>query len=286
FNCPESILAPLKAIGFDLLTTANNHALDRGWQGVISTIRFLKSYGFYHTGTFLSEEDYNKPLVVDIKGIKLCFIAETYHANGLEKVFKGKMKHYGVKYIRNSNQKKDVQKCRSAGADKVVFSIHWGNEYMRYPMTMVKNLEKRYIKAGADIIIGSHPHFVQPFRVQNVKTGNNSTKKVVTAWSMGNFISGMRAQYADTGMILYIDIRKNLKTGKVSIGKLSWVPTWVDRDGEVGGKREYRVIPVGRFLFDSELFSTLKPTSQVRLKQVWQESLEVPGITHGLPLVE
>ncbi|MBU1218323.1 CapA family protein [Myxococcota bacterium] len=276
FNTPETILDALKEVGFDVLTTANNHALDRGLTGLISTIKNIKNQGFMHTGTYANRKDYLNPFIITVKGIKICIVAETMNANGLEKLDYGPETNHIVRYIGKSNPAADVQRCKNGGSDITMIFPHWGTEYQRYPDDFQKKAAEVYIKAGYDLIIGSHPHFPQPFEIRKVKTKDHY-KNVFIAWSLGNFISGMTGRYMDTGLILKIVLGKDNKTGKAFFKSALWTNIWLHREWEPNRKLRLKIIPVSEYLFNPTRYRTLSKDSRIRLKQVWKECIEVPG---------
>jgi poly-gamma-glutamate capsule biosynthesis protein CapA/YwtB (metallophosphatase superfamily) len=237
FNSPDEYITALKNNGFNLLTTANNHALDRGKNGVIRTIEEMNKNNINYTGTFESEKDRDSIRIFNIKGIKIAFLAYTYGTNGIP-VPKGS--GYLVNIIDPELIYNDVKKAREKGAEIVLVYLHFGDQYVTRPTSYQKETVKKVINAGADIIIGGHPHVLQP--VQYFKTKNAKLDTGFIAYSMGNFFSNQRERYTDAGMILNISLSKNLYDGSIYISNVSYTPTWVFK-GEVQNKNEFLILP-------------------------------------------
>ena len=152
FNAPDAVADALKAAGFDVLTTANNHSLDRRFEGVKRTIDVLDERGLLHTGTYRTQEESKEILIQEVKGTKIAFLAYTYGTNGI-KVDKGK--EYSVNYINKDKIVKDIKEARLQEAEVICASVHFGVEYMRTPNQAQKDLVDLLVDNGVDIILGS-----------------------------------------------------------------------------------------------------------------------------------
>src|SRR4030067_744270 len=216
FNTPDEYITALYNAGFHLLTTSNNHSLDRGEAGVLRTIEQIKKNGLLYNGTFTSKEDRDLIRVVDIKGIKISFLAYTFGTNGIP-VPKGKS--YLINLIDFDLIKSDIEKARKLGAEIVLVHYHFGDEYKREPSSFQKEVVLKTIFYGADIIIGGHPHVLQPTQFYKSKEGRLDTGFV--AYSLGNFISNQRDRYKDAGVIMNIEITKNLNSTAIYISDVS-----------------------------------------------------------------
>ncbi len=263
FNTPVQYLDALKNAGFDVLTTANNHSLDRGFVGVEKTIVELNNRGFLHTGTARSLDERNNSLILTKNNTKLGVLAYTYGTNGI-KIPDGKS--FCVNLIDTLQIKEDILKSKQYGADVVLVFLHWGNEYQRFPNDSQKSLESYIRKNGGLLVFGSHPHVLQPVNADSdYKTG-------FTIFSMGNFISAQRKQYTDCGIIVKIKLIKNLATNEVSVIKANFVPTYVST------QNGFRILPVYDALesINNKSVNHLSYTSsiieQTRIKEVWNET--------------
>ncbi|MEG3849860.1 CapA family protein [Microcoleus sp. herbarium19] len=240
FNAPAQLADAAKKAGFNILTTANNHALDRGEKGVIRTIANLRDRKIASTGTAASVAEASKPLISTKNSISLAILAYTYSTNGIP-IPKGK--DYLVSLIDEKKIVKDIAKARKQGADIVTISLHFGDEYQRQPNPQQKQLVENLLKAGADIILGSHPHVVQPYKIFKFPGKNGKTRKAVAIYSMGNFISGQTKDYTDLGVIFQVNIRKNFPEKTAEITGIKAIPTWVHRYPQ-NNQLKYRVLPL------------------------------------------
>ncbi len=281
FNTPREILTALREAGFDVLTTANNHSMDRREYGILKTIEHLDEAGIKHTGTFSSAEERSKVLIIDIRGVKVALLAYTYGTNGIP-VPAGKS--HLVNLLDLQQIQKDVSKARAEGADVVLVSLHFGIEYRRFPGEEERQLVEEVFRAGADIIAGSHPHVLQPMVRRDLLADADG---LFVAYSLGNFISGQRGRYKDSGVILNLKLEKDMATGKIRLLEAAYIPTWVHKYREKG-KTRFRVVAVEKAIRDYEqrLDGRLTARDYERLQQVWQEttsllsSPEGPSIRH------
>ncbi len=183
FNTPWEVgTAAIKA-GFDVFTCATNHSMDVGTAGIEKELEFFAKHPeITHVGTNATEEDYNKITYLEKNGIKFALLNYTYGTNGISVP---EDKYYMVNMLEEEKVKKDITEARE-NADVVVVLPHWGTENSHD----VNEEQKKYIKLfsslGVDIVIGTHPHVLQPVEwVTNEETG----KKMLVYYSLGNFIS-------------------------------------------------------------------------------------------------
>ncbi|MHB8158867.1 MAG: CapA family protein, partial [Desulfocucumaceae bacterium] len=158
----------------------------------------------------------------------------------------------------------------------IVAYMHFGTEYQRHPNEFQRTLARELFDAGADVVVGSHPHVVQPLEWQG-RVLDGRQKKVLAAYSLGNFISNQRWRYSDCGMILNLDILKN-DDGTASLEGASYVPVWVHTYTKDGVKK-YRVLPVREALKNYEAKSDplLTGADYLSLQQVWQDTTALMG---------
>lgn len=224
FNAPESLLAAIKDAGVDFLTLANNHILDRYFDGMVTTVNNVENYGFDFTGAYRTPEEAGQPVVIEVNGIKLGMLAYTAHTNGMEAFSDAEATEYGVSYLYGADFEADVQKLRDAGADVIIAMPHWGTEYKRQPDADVRRTAEKLAAAGVDVILGSHPHMVQPIEWLTVETETGEHTALV-AWSLGNFIDNMKIQYTDSGIILDFTIVE-AADGGFDIVDVGYVPIY------------------------------------------------------------
>lgn len=240
FNAPAELGEALKAAGFNLITNANNHALDQGESGILRTIENLKALDIPFKGTASTQEEADSMVLSEKNGIVMGLLAYTYGTNGIEAP---EGKPYLVSLIDEEKIKADIVRLRDAGADFITVSLHFGTEYQIAPNEEQKRLARRLVAAGADIIAGSHPHVVQPYEVVETTDANGRTKKGLIIYSMGNFISNQRGDSKDYGVIFKVNVRKNMTDGSVDFTEIESIPTWVHRYKPDQAYR-YRVLPV------------------------------------------
>lgn len=234
FNSPQEVGDALIDAGVDIVSTANNHSLDKGEKGIQSSIVYYEKVGLPYVGFFKSKEDQEKLRILNKNGVKLAFLSYSYGTNGIP-VPKGK--DYLVNLIDKEKMSSEIHKARKA-ADVVVMSIHWGNEYQRYPSDQQEQLGQFLVEEGVDIVFGHHPHVLQPMKM--VKTQDNRNAFII--YSLGNFISGQMRDYKDIGGIATIEITKNISQNgtKVDISNPKFEPTYVSSKH----LRQYRVVPL------------------------------------------
>jgi poly-gamma-glutamate capsule biosynthesis protein CapA/YwtB (metallophosphatase superfamily) len=268
FNSPDEYINALKIAGFDLLFTANNHALDRGEYGVLRTIEIINKNKINYDGTFVSQRDRDSIRIFNIKGIKVAFLAYTYGTNGN---IVPKEKPYLINKIDFNLIQKDIQEAKIKNSDVVLVYFHFGTEYKREPDNYQKIVVDSTIKYGADIIIGSHPHVIEPMKM--FKTNNGSLDSGLVAYSLGNFFTNQRWRYSDCGMILNISITKNYKTDKIFISKIDYIPTWTYK-GKIDSKREYVVIPSQTYMLN-DIFSHISKADFQKMIQSFNDTKEI-----------
>lgn len=262
FNGPPELAQALKYAGFNIVTTANNHALDRKEIGVKRTLARLKEQGFVTKGTAASAEEAEQLTIVTKNEINMGILAYTYGTNGLTVPSD---KPYLISLIDEAKIKSDIAKLRSAGADVVVIALHFGIEYQRQPNGDQKALAYSLIQSGADIILGSHPHVVQPYEEVIVTRADGTAKTGYVIYSMGNFISNMKDEYTDYGVIFSANIQKQFPQGTIKITDVKAIPTWVEKI-YTKKHRKYVVLPVEQTI-KKRNHSTLHSSDYKKLEQ-------------------
>ena len=271
FNSPETLALTLKEIGFTAVTTANNHSLDRKEEGVHKTIAHLDQAGLLHTGTFRSEEERKEPLFLQKGEITLALLAYTYGTNGIP-VPKGKP--YLINLIDPVLIRQDILAAREKGADLVAVALHFGSEYQRLPNEAQKKTAEQVLRFGADLILGAHPHVVQPYEWKTVILEDGREHKGLIAYSLGNFISAQRWDYKDVGAILKLALHKGGK-GETRIESVELIPTYVYFH-RANGKRNYVIHPVWRTLENWERGEKDPTLSREAIRYMQQLAEEIP----------
>lgn len=266
FNSPDETIDAIKNAGFDILTTANNHSLDTGIDGLQRTIKVLREKGIDFVGT-ADNEDQSRVLIKDVDGIKLAFLAYTESTNGLGDQYSNDQLHRMLNVMEKENIMQDIEEAKSLDADLIITYMHWGTEYMEEPNEKQIEYAHMLAEAGVDIILGSHPHVIQPSEV--IETDDHETFVV---YSMGNFISNQRQETVgnnrtEDGIIINFDITKNKQTNETFIENVEYVPTWVYKHNENGqSKYTYRILPIEQSLSNAEISDAFKSRMENSLK--------------------
>lgn len=241
FRSPDDLADGLWHAGFDLLTTSNNHSNDAGKSGVINTIKTLKEQGFYHTGTYQNalEKDLTHPLIVYKKGFKLAFLNYTYGTD-----LKKHRPPTIVNLIDPIQMRKDLRIARRMKADAIIVMVHWGREYEVEESSVQRKLAMELLEWGADLVIGGHPHVVQPIVEYPMKNQKGDRETKLVSYSLGNFISNQKKKNTDGGIILEIDLIKNQATKKTQIKDHHYIPVWRYIHKSENDKATFYTIPI------------------------------------------
>ncbi|MHB1687784.1 MAG: CapA family protein [Ignavibacteriaceae bacterium] len=274
FNTPDEFISAIKYAGFKLISTANNHALDRGEKGVLRTIEQLNKNNLNYNGTFISQSDRDSIRIFDIKGIKIAFLAYTYGTNG-NKIPSGKS--YLINIIDTNLIHQDIVRARHEGADIILLHFHFGVEYKRLPTKYQQEIVSVSIRAGADIIIGGHPHVIEP--VNYFKTNDVKMDTGFVAYSLGNFISNQRWRYSDAGVILTLIITKNISNNSIRISKVEYLPTWVFK-GKTPSGNEYQILPA-QIAFGCQIPKYLTSSDLMKMRQAFQDTKNILSTYSG-----
>lgn len=235
FCAPWQLARDLQFCGVSILTTGNNHSCDRGAEGIRTTIRALDSLKILHTGTFTDTLSWQActPLYLRHEGFKVALLNYTYGTNGIP-VTGGQV----VSMIDSAVMRRDIGKAQRDSATNIVVMIHWGDEYALSPNAAQRGLARWLHSLGADAVVGSHPHVVQP--VEYVANEGDTTG--VTAFSLGNFVSNQRERYTTGGIGLRLTIAR--EKGKTTGYRMEYLSSHVYRQIEEGRVRYY-VAPEG-----------------------------------------
>jgi poly-gamma-glutamate capsule biosynthesis protein CapA/YwtB (metallophosphatase superfamily) len=237
FNAPDEYIEALKKTGFDFLVTANNHSMDMGEKGLLRTIEQIKRNKLGYAGTFESQKDHDSLRLLSVKGIRIAVLNYTYGTNGS---YPDVSRKYMLNVIDSAAIVAEVRKSKSAGADFVLVYFHFGVEYAAEPIESQKNALRWARAAGADIVLGAHPHVVGPCRWLIPDATHPDTCFV--AWSLGNFLSNQNKRYTDAGVILTLHVKKNFDQKSTCFGQAEYLPTWVYR-GEKSSKKMHVIFP-------------------------------------------
>lgn len=274
FSTPPSILDTLIDCGVDMLTMCNNHMLDGFWDGLRESIGLVDAAGLKHVGAYTTPEEYNTPEIMEICGIKVGFLNYNETTNTMDQKSDSAATEYGFRYIKNADFTQQVQVLRNAGADVVVGYMHWGDEYERTPEASTKKYAQQLVAAGVDIVIGGHPHVVQPCEYVTATAADGTTRTALVVYSIGNFISDQRLQYRDSGFIFDFTIEEQAD-GTFKITNPTYIPTYVWRWGDEDTGYDYRILPIGQYMENPP--AGMSDEEYARMKECWYEIYEQMG---------
>ncbi|MDU7150942.1 MAG: CapA family protein [Peptoniphilus grossensis] len=268
FNFPKETIYSLKNAGFDALSTANNHALDTGLDGIGETISHIKESGMKSFGTLA--EDGDKGIIIEKNGIKIGLISFTDTLNGMDSLMRGK--EYSVNTFAQ-DVKSDIQNLKD-NSDIVIVYPHWGNEYQLVPNERQIFLKEMLQDAGADIILGSHPHVLQRYEVED-----KNDKKYFTIYSLGNALSNQRVENlkksgVDTGVLIKLVIEKDNVSGETKLKSYGVYPTYVNRY-YANGKLNYDLVKLEDIVPGGRLDGVTTEELKAKADKKYKEALKV-----------
>ena len=250
FGSPDALARALYRRGIDLLTLANNHSLDNGAAGLLRTLKTVHKIGFYSLGTYSSQKDWEARRVLLIKknGFKLAFLNYSKDTNGI-----AIPKNLKVNLMRRREIAADLKAAHELKPDAIIVLYHFGGEYRLWPSARQKAYAHYAFWHGADVVLGTHPHVVQPYRIVQMKDIYGRRRKRLVAYSLGNFISSQRWRYANGGIIFYFDLikkrsyRNRNRKAEILFGGIGYEPVWVYIKYEKKN-RKYYVLPIKEYL--------------------------------------
>lgn len=264
FNTPDELATNLKDMGIDMVSTANNHCMDKGYKGLTRTLDVLDKAGIEHTGTSRSEEEQNTILVKDVNGIKIALLAFTYGTNGITVPSD---KKYAVNMIDKEFMKKQIEAAKEKEVDLICVNMHWGIEYQLKQNKEQEQLADFLFENGVDCIFGSHPHVLEPMEKRTITLEDGTTKDGFVIYSLGNFVSGQIYPHTKSTVILNVQITKD-KDGKISIDSVDYTPVYLyDKGAGAKARTRYTLMDVNKSIKDYEagkssiqkaLYNTLK----------------------------
>ena len=274
FNSPDSLATALKKIGVDVISLAGNHALDYGYSGICRTIDVLDNADISHLGTYKTAEDQEKLLIKNVKGVKIAFINYTYGTNGIS-VPSGK--EFCVNLIDKNLIKKQIDQAKSEGADMIVACMHWGTEYKTSANSEQKELADYLFKYGVDIILGNHPHVLEPMEKKTITLDDGTTKDVFVVYALGNFTADQRDEITRDSAILNLNITKNVD-GKISINKVDYVPIYMYKNSNAKSHK-FKILDIEKSIakYESGDTSSISPTVYTNLKTQLEKIKSILG---------
>lgn len=283
FNSPDSLAYSLKNIGIDVISTAGNHCLDMGFDGLSRTIDVLNDADIAHLGTYKTQEEQDKILFKYVKGIKIAFIDYTYGTNGIPVPSD---KKFCVNLIDKNLILKHIESAKSEKADMIVACMHWGTEYKTSANDEQKELADFLFKNGVDIILGNHPHVLENIEKRTVTLDDGTTKDCFVIYALGNFICDQNAENTRNSIILNLTITKHADDNSISIDKIDYVPIYMYKDSSVK-THSMKLIDITKAMNDyesyaedainSNLYNTLQSQLNKIISIVGMQPSSLPG---------
>lgn len=265
FNSPDEVVDALKDTGIDIINYANNHIYDYEDVGLKRTIDVTKEKGLDVLGVKSTEEEKNY-LVKEVNGIKIGFLAyvfETSMINGHKTINSNILSTYSENLINTFNYndlesfykkiENEISAMKSEGVEFIITSMHWGEEYNTYIEASQNEIAKRLNKLGVDIILGGHPHVIQPYEIMRNESGHST----FVIYSQGNSLSNQSEQEigvaeSEDGIMIKFTLEK--KDGNVSLKEYKIIPTWVYKEEKGNGTYYHKIIPVEEALADPKKY--------------------------------
>ncbi len=265
FRSPDALADAIHRAGFDVMVTSNNHSNDAGKLGVTHTIDVLKNLGLYQTGTFKNqaEKDAYYPLIVYKKGFRLAVLNYTYDTNGMPTIAPTV-----VNLIEEDEIKKDIKFAQKLKPDAIIVVMHWGLEYQLNESPVQKKLTEQMFQWGADLIIGAHPHVIQPIKKMTYKDSDGNSKEGLVVYSLGNFISNQKQKNTDGGLMVEIELTKKVGSNKAKVTDHKYIPVWryVDKVNAKNKYGTYRALPIAAFEKDKSNVLKMPASSIQKMK--------------------
>lgn len=240
FSTPDSYKDALVNCGFDVITLANNHILDRGKRGLERTLD--KVADCPNVGAYRDSADraYRYPLILELQGLRIALFNVTYGCNGFFPV-----KPNLVNFIDTAQIAADLQSLEGKDVDMRIMSIHWGDEYVTKAIPKQRELARWMADKGFDLIIGGHPHVVEDaeyLTATRVRDNKEVQVQVPVLYSLGNLISNQRRLNTNGGIMVRIDILRD----NAEIKNVSYLPCYVHK-GTISYKKDEKNITEKHF---------------------------------------
>ena len=230
FNSPYEVGDAFIDAGFNVVSLANNHTLDRGEQAILNSCNYWKDKDVYYAGSYCSQEDRDRVKIYEKNGIKYALLSYTTVDNGLSRPGG---KTYYLNLFDKEIVKQDVEKYRDK-VDLLMVAMHWGQEYTHEPVYEEKDIAEYLASLGVDIVIGTHPHVVQPIEYID---------NTLVIYSLGNFVSAQRGIHKLTGLMVSVNIEKDLIDNKTTIKDVEAELLYTYTDYSKGYRSNYKVYP-------------------------------------------
>lgn len=248
FAAPKEVAYNLKECGVTHIMQANNHICDKYSKGIITTAKHLKEAGLESAGCYIDSVAWrqNSPLWIEKEGFKIALLNYTYGTNGIP-VPKGII----VPHIDTTAIRRDIERAQAGDATNIITFMHWGYEYHTSPSAEQTKLAQWLHTNGVDIVVGSHPHVIQPSHADSTH---------ITIYSMGNLVSNQRKRHTNGGMLVRLDIERDTILNKCRY-TLEHLPHFVYK-APLGDSPRYYCTPEN--LIDSVIVDDISQRGEAR----------------------
>lgn len=288
FNSPDEVIDSLRDTGIDVVNYANNHIYDYDDEGLQRTIEITKEKGLDVLGVKSTEEE-KSYLVKEVDGVKIGFasyVFETAAVNGYKTINSNPVSINSENLINTFNYNdlesfynriaSEISAMKAEGVEFIIASMHWGEEYNTYTEATQNEIAKKLNELGVDIILGGHPHVIQPYEI----ICNESGHSTFVIYSQGNSLSNQSEQEigvaeSEDGIMIKFTLEK--KDGNVSLKEYKIIPTWVYKEEKGDGTYYHKIIPVEEALANPEEYG-INSDVYARLENSLNRTKSILGI--------
>lgn len=273
FNSPDELAAGLKDAGVDMLQTVNNHCMDTGIGGLNRTLDVLDKTGMDHVGTYRNKEEQDALKIIHIGDVAVGIIACTWEINSNAYVSDApyafnSLHSYDKSYV--DKLCRDIDRLKNSGADLVCVLIHWGQEYTEQPDEDQIRLADALLEGGADVIIGTHPHSIQPVDVRDIKQPDGTTRKGYIFYSLGDFYSNAVYDHDGVNKDIGYMVKLILDEETCRIKDVLLIPTYIHADSD-----SVETLPILDVLENTESYTFLTSSQLDRVAWAKTHVLEI-----------
>lgn len=288
FNSPDEVIDSLRDTGIDVVNYANNHIYDYDDEGLQRTIEITKEKGLDVLGVKSTEEE-KSYLVKEVDGVKIGFasyVFETAAVNGYKTINSNPVSINSENLINTFNYNdlesfynriaSEISAMKAEGVKFIIASMHWGEEYNTYIEATQNEIAKKLNELGVDIILGGHPHVIQPYEIMCNESGHST----FVIYSQGNSLSNQSEQEigvaeSEDGIMIKFTLEK--KDGNVSLKEYKIIPTWVYKEEKRDGTYYHKIIPVEEALANTEEYG-INSDVYARLENSLNRTKSILGI--------
>jgi poly-gamma-glutamate synthesis protein (capsule biosynthesis protein) len=256
-----------------MLTMCNNHALDGWYDGLQMSLDYADAAGLAHVGAYRTQEEHDTPEIYDIGGIKVGMVNYTQFTNGMAEKSDKEATIYGMRLMAGADYEGDIADLKNAGAEFTIAIMHWGTEYVQEPDDDIEAIARRLVAAGVDLVIGGHPHVVQPAEYVTATQADGTQNTALVIYSLGNFYSEHRKSNTDNGVIFEFTLSDDGQGG-IEMSSPALIPIYMWQ-AEGAGAYEFRAVPSGVYLNNPP--AGMSDSQHRRMVESYNETVELIG---------